>query len=61
MVGKPLNYIPFQFFGSESNDSNIDKPPFIDLGYINISHWKKSVDLSHGLHYAAKFLDSNSP
>jgi hypothetical protein len=51
--GSPIDYIPFEFIGSESNDSSVDKPPLIDLAYINLSHWKKSVDLAHGLHYAA--------
>ncbi|MCP3684761.1 MAG: DUF4055 domain-containing protein [bacterium] len=50
---KPLDYIPFVFLGSENNDSAVDKPPLIDLAYINISHWKKSVDMAHGLHFAA--------
>jgi len=51
--GVPLSYIPFVFFGGEDNNPIPAKPPLIDLAYLNISHWKTSVDFYHGLHYCA--------
>ncbi len=51
--GKVIDFIPFVFLGSEKNSTEINKPPLIDLAWINLSHWKKSVDMAHGLHYAA--------
>ncbi len=51
--GSPIDYIPFVFIGSEQNTSKVDPPPLIDLAYINISHWRKSVDMNHGLHFTA--------
>ena len=51
--GKPIDFIPFVFLGSENNLSEPNKPPLLDLGYINIAHWRKTVDLNHGLHYTA--------
>ena len=51
--GKRIDYIPFSFIGTEDNEPKPNKPPLLDLGYINISHWRKSVDLAHGLHFAA--------
>ncbi len=50
---KPIDYIPFVFIGSERNTSKINKPPLLDLANVNIGHWRLSVDLRHGLHYAA--------
>lgn len=42
--GKPLNYIPFMFIGSENNDSNPDNPNFYDLADLNIAHFRNSAD-----------------
>lgn len=43
-TGTPLTYIPFEFIGSENNDSDIDEPPFYDLARLNISHFRNSAD-----------------
>ena len=42
--GVPLTYIPFEFIGSENNDSDIDEPPFYDLARLNIGHFRNSAD-----------------
>lgn len=43
--GKPLTFIPFVF------DTEIDTPPLDDLAIVNLSHYRNSADLEHGLHY----------
>jgi hypothetical protein len=43
-AGVPLTYIPFEFIGSENNDSDIDEPPFYDLARLNIGHFRNSAD-----------------
>lgn len=45
MNNAPLRYIPFVF------DSDIFKPPLIDLVNVNISHYRNSADYEHGLHF----------
>jgi hypothetical protein len=42
--GATLDYIPFQFIGSEENDTKIDKATLIDLAYLNIAHYRNSAD-----------------
>lgn len=41
--GKPFDHIPFSFFGSESNDADIDKSPLEDLADVNILHYGNSA------------------
>lgn len=53
IAGKKLDFIPFIFFGASSNTVKPNIPPLLDLAYLNIYHWQKSVDLSHGLHFTA--------
>jgi len=47
------NKIQFYFIGSEANTAKINKPPYIDMAYINIDHWRLSVDYRHGLHFCS--------
>jgi len=42
--GKPFDVIPFEFVGSEDNDSNIDSPPLLDMANLNIAHYRNSAD-----------------
>lgn len=42
--GKPWTVIPFQFLGSENNDSSIDESPLYDMAEINIGHYRNSAD-----------------
>lgn len=51
--GKRQKRIMFFFIGGEKNTSDINKPPLIDMAYVNISHWRLSVDYYHGLHYCS--------
>lgn len=51
MKGKPLHYIPFQFFGPAHNGPEIQKPPIYDLVTMNLSHYRSTADLEHGAHF----------
>jgi hypothetical protein len=42
--GKPLDYIPFHFVGSDNNDPGIDDAPLLDLANLNIAHYRNSAD-----------------
>lgn len=43
-VGKPLDYIPFYFYGANNNDANIDDSPMYDIAELNIAHFRDSAD-----------------
>lgn len=49
--GSQLDYIPFQFFGSENNRPTVDKPPLFDIANINIGHFRNSADWEEFLHF----------
>lgn len=51
MNNKPLDYIPFQFIGTDDVSPEIDVPPLIDLVDLNISHYQSTADLEHGAHF----------
>jgi hypothetical protein len=53
IMGKPMGYIPFVFFGTKSNSPIPDNPPLMDLIFLNIKHWQVTVDYYHALHYCA--------
>ena len=42
--GKPFDYIPFEFVGSQNNDAGIDPPPLLDLANLNVAHFRNSCD-----------------
>lgn len=48
MNGKPLNYIPFVFFGANSNTAEVSMPPLYDLVTLNISHYRTTASLERG-------------
>lgn len=48
--GEPLSRIPFHFFGPSNLQSNIQKPPLLDLVEVNKSHFQSSADLENGRH-----------
>ncbi len=52
-LGKPLDFIPFQFLGSQSLSPRVARPPLIDLVDLNLSHYRTSADLEHGRHFTA--------
>jgi len=49
----PINYIPFQFIGTDDASSEVDEPPLIDLVDLNLSHYRTSADYAHGCHFTA--------
>ena len=52
MNGVYLDYIPFQFFGTDDLTAEIDSPPLIDLVDMNLSHWRTAADYEHGCHFS---------
>lgn len=51
--GETFNRIPFQFFSPSDLASKVSKPPLYDLATVNLSHYRSSADLEHGLHWTA--------
>lgn len=49
--GTPLEFIPFTFIGPTSVEPDVQKPPLLDLIDVNLSHYRTSADLEHGLHH----------
>ncbi len=45
--GNPFDEIPFEFIGSENNDSVVDPAPLESLADVNIGHLRNSADLEH--------------
>lgn len=43
-AGRPWTVIPFQFLGSENNDTSIDESPLYDMAEINVGHYRNSAD-----------------
>lgn len=42
--GLPWKLIPFQFLGSENNDTSVDDSPLYDMAEINVGHYHNSAD-----------------
>lgn len=51
--GDALRFIPFIFVNPFSVSAGIQKPPLDDLVHVNLSHYRTSADLEHGLHWTA--------
>lgn len=51
--GKTFNYIPFLIAGGTGLNGKLEKPPILDLVMVNLSHYRNSADLEHGLHFTA--------
>jgi hypothetical protein len=51
MNGKLLDFIPFYFLGVDDTTPEVDEPPLIDLGDLNLDHYRMSADHKHGLHF----------
>lgn len=49
--GSAIDYIPFQFFGSENNKPTYDRPVMFDLAHENLGHFMLSCDNLENLHY----------
>ncbi len=48
------NYIPFEFEGSENNDSFIDPIPLYDIAIVNLAHYRDSCDLQESSFYCSQ-------
>jgi hypothetical protein len=52
MDGKPLNEIPFVFFGVDTASPQPNSPPLEDLLNMNLHHYQVSADYEHGCHFS---------
>jgi hypothetical protein len=53
-LGQPWRVIPFQFLGSENNDTSIDDSPLYDMAEINIGHYRNSADYEDSAYFAGQ-------
>ncbi|MDJ0952471.1 MAG: DUF4055 domain-containing protein [Acidimicrobiia bacterium] len=51
--GERIDIIPFTFFTSEGINTELVKPPMLDIVDVNLSHYRSSADLEHGRHFTA--------
>ena len=49
--GKPLDRIPFQFFGPLELTPRVEKSPILDLVDTNLSHYRTSAELEEGAYF----------
>ncbi len=49
--GKRLTFIPFVFIGATTITPGVERPPLDDMVLVNLSHYRNSADLEHGLHF----------
>lgn len=47
--GQPLDEIPFQFIGAETNDATLDTIPLYDLAVVNLGHYRNSADYEESI------------
>lgn len=52
--GSKWNEIPFQFVGSENNDSSVDDPNMLSLVELNIAHYRNSADYEDSVWYCGQ-------
>lgn len=52
--GGRLDFIPFQFVGSENNDHNIDQAPLYGLAELNIGHFRNSADYEDSVFFVGQ-------
>lgn len=50
--GEAIRYIPFVPLGPLENSVRMQKPPLIDMVWLNIHHYQASADRNHAIHYA---------
>ena len=50
---REIDYIPFVFFGVEENNSDVDRPPILNIVNLNIAHYHTSGLLETGRRYTA--------
>ncbi len=65
--GAPIDIIPFTFITSNGLQTQLSKPPLLDIVDVNLSHYRTSADLEHGRHFTAlpvpvvSGVDSDTP
>jgi len=47
--GKPFDYIPFFFIGSDNNDTTIDDSPMFPIADLNVGHYRNSADYENSI------------
>lgn len=52
MNNKPMDKIPFVFFGADDSTADPDSPPLLDLVQMNFHHYTVSADYEHGCHWS---------
>ena len=52
MNSKPMDTIPFVFFGADDSTEEPDSPPLLDLVEMNLHHYGVSADYEHGCHWS---------
>jgi hypothetical protein len=53
-LGLPWKIIPFQFLGSENNDTSIDDSPLYDMAVLNIGHYCNSADYEDSVWFSGQ-------
>ena len=48
--GNKFDYIPFFMIGAENNRIEYNKPPLLDIAFINLGHYRNSADFEDNLH-----------
>lgn len=51
---KVLDFIPFRFIGSRSNDATIDDVPLYSLAQLNVAHYRNSADYEDSVFYSGQ-------
>lgn len=51
--GQALDYIPFVIVSATRQGGIVEKSPLLPLVNVNLSHYRTSADLEHGLHFTA--------
>jgi len=50
--GEPMHYIPFYPIGPMENTMKVQRPPLLDMAFLNIHHYQASADRNHAVHWA---------
>lgn len=51
---KALDFIPFRFVGSRSNDAGIDAAPLYALAMLNVAHYRNSADYEDSVFFVGQ-------
>jgi hypothetical protein len=51
--GQAFDFIPMKIIGPLSPTPDIQKPPVLDIAYLNMAHYRTSAQLEHGRYFTA--------